>query len=128
MGSKGALAQQSLESSKGSASGSLNVVEVVAALVALHGQLTRPPLLHLGAGGGLVIDGVHLAHDGLDAGAAWHTTRAKSGAFRAECLRRGNCFTSRILTRGDLILLRKKKSLYWSTGCDLLASALVLYY
>ena len=46
---------------------SLNVDEVVAALVALHGQLAGPPLLHLRPRGRLVVDRVHLAHYGLDA-------------------------------------------------------------
>lgn len=50
----------------GSASDSLLVGEVVVALVALHGQLTRPPLLHLGPRRSLIVDGVHLAHNGLD--------------------------------------------------------------
>lgn len=49
------------------AASSLNVDEVVAALVALHSQLTGPPLLHLGPRRSLVVDGVHLAHYGLDA-------------------------------------------------------------
>lgn len=93
-GRKGALAQQSMESSEGSASESLDVVEVVTALVALHGQLTRPPFLHLGAGGGLVVNGVHLAHDGLDTGATWQMTRAKSRPFPATS---GNFCMSNIL-------------------------------
>lgn len=77
------MARLSVESSEGSASESLNVIEVVAALVALHGQLTRPPLLYLGAGRGLVVDRVYLAHDGLDAGATWCKTRTKSKGFRS---------------------------------------------
>lgn len=89
------LARQSAESSK--ASESLNVVEVIAALVALHGQLTRPPLLYLGAGGGLVVDRVNLAHDGLDAGATWHTTSAKVKRIRSCTSANENCRTSQVL-------------------------------
>lgn len=53
---------------------SLNVDEVVAALVALHSQLTGPPLLHLRAGRSLSVDRVHLTHNGLDTRATWHNT------------------------------------------------------
>lgn len=48
-------------------SSSLHVDEVVATLVALHRQLTDPPLLHLRPGGRFVVGRVHLAHNGLDA-------------------------------------------------------------
>lgn len=115
------MGQQSVGSSEGSASESLNVVEVVAALVALHRQLTRPPLLHLGAGGGLVVDWVHLAHDGLDTGATWHNNTHKSQE-RSQLNGRDVATVARQvfseLTSRELILLRKKKSLLLSTGSD----------
>lgn len=61
----------------GNGCSSLNVNEVVATLVALHGQLPGPPLLHLWPWWGLVIDRIHFENGGLDAGAAWQNRQRR---------------------------------------------------
>ena len=92
----------------------LNVDEVIPALVALHRQLTRPPFLDLRPRRGLVVDQVHLAPDGPDAGAACvtrrgtRTSQSKPAEHRASP---GTCY-GRVVPVGGARILQHTLAAY----------------